>query len=297
MSSTARKTSRYRSTFHIDGTELYQTRARIALPILVRQAKIQQPIYYSDLAAEIGMPNPRNLNYVLGAIGNDLLKLGKMWQMKIPGIQALVISKEDEMPGDGFYGFLDINDFKALSRTQQMAVIRTLLNDIFVFKRWDEVLRELNLPQASLTPPGVLERTRKMAFGAGESQAHMDMKRLIYEKPELVKVRSYLEKHQEFIFESADKLDVLLIGRKGWTGVEVKPANAPVDDIARGLFQVIKYQALIEAHQRVRGIKPNAEVVLAIGGKFPKELESMRNTLGVTVFEDLQESASNQRAG
>ena len=45
--------------------KLYVQRARIALPILVRQAKNGECIFYSNLAEEIGMPNPRNLNYVL----------------------------------------------------------------------------------------------------------------------------------------------------------------------------------------------------------------------------------------
>jgi alkylated DNA nucleotide flippase Atl1 len=49
----------------LNGEKLYQKRAKTALPYLVRQAKAGQKIYYSDLAKEIGMPNPRNLNYVL----------------------------------------------------------------------------------------------------------------------------------------------------------------------------------------------------------------------------------------
>ncbi len=49
----------------IFGDKLYQLRARVALPILVRQATAQQKITYGDLAEEIGIPNARNLNYVL----------------------------------------------------------------------------------------------------------------------------------------------------------------------------------------------------------------------------------------
>ena len=59
------------------GDKPYQQRTREVLPILVRQAKAAQKIYYSDLAAEIGIPNPRNLNYPLGSIGNALKALDK----------------------------------------------------------------------------------------------------------------------------------------------------------------------------------------------------------------------------
>src|ERR1700733_23901 len=47
------------------GHELYLERARDAFPMLVRQAHARQTIFYSDLAGELNMSNPRNLNYVL----------------------------------------------------------------------------------------------------------------------------------------------------------------------------------------------------------------------------------------
>lgn len=52
----------------ISGKKLYQIRAREALPVLTRQAHSAQTIFYSDLAAELKIPNPHNLNYVLGCI-------------------------------------------------------------------------------------------------------------------------------------------------------------------------------------------------------------------------------------
>lgn len=57
---------------NIQGDKLYQQRAREALPLLVRQASACETIYYQELADEMGMPNPRNLNYVLGSRSNTL---------------------------------------------------------------------------------------------------------------------------------------------------------------------------------------------------------------------------------
>jgi hypothetical protein len=50
---------------NLRGNKLFQERACQALPLLVRQAKAEKPICYSDLAEELRMPNPRNLDYVL----------------------------------------------------------------------------------------------------------------------------------------------------------------------------------------------------------------------------------------
>jgi hypothetical protein len=57
---------------NMHGDKLYQRRARMALPLLVRQAHAGSKIFYADLAAELGMTNPRTLNYVLGSIGTTL---------------------------------------------------------------------------------------------------------------------------------------------------------------------------------------------------------------------------------
>ena len=40
----------------ISGDKAYQVRARAALPLLVRQAEAGAPVFYSDLAEELGIP-------------------------------------------------------------------------------------------------------------------------------------------------------------------------------------------------------------------------------------------------
>lgn len=79
----------------VDG--LFQERAREALPLLVRQAKAGQTIYYSDLAAELNMPNARNLKYVVGYLDGELELLSKRWgQGTIPPLQCLVINRSTQ---------------------------------------------------------------------------------------------------------------------------------------------------------------------------------------------------------
>jgi len=84
------------------GESLYQQRARAALPLLIRQALARQKITYANLAEELGMPNPRNLNFVLGSIGTTLVELSKRWQEDVPPIQCIVIimRKPPALPGD-----------------------------------------------------------------------------------------------------------------------------------------------------------------------------------------------------
>jgi len=60
----------------------------------IQPVMVSQKITYSDLADELGMPNPRNLNYVLGLIGNELYNLSKEWNEEVPPIQSIVVNKK-----------------------------------------------------------------------------------------------------------------------------------------------------------------------------------------------------------
>lgn len=133
----------------LDGDKLYQKRARAALPLLVRQAQAGNPIFYSDLAAELGMPNPRNLDYVLGSIGQALEKLSEVWGVKVPPIQCLVVNKNTGLPGEGIGWFLmKKEDFSKLTKRQQRTIIEAELQHVYAFPRWHEVLKAFQLQPA-----------------------------------------------------------------------------------------------------------------------------------------------------
>ena len=71
------------------GAKPYQQLAARALPWLVLQAQREKEITYGDLARLLGMPNPRNLNYVLGSVGKTLLRLGRKWKSVFPRSRPL----------------------------------------------------------------------------------------------------------------------------------------------------------------------------------------------------------------
>ena len=106
-----KQTARIANSDLLNGEKLYHERARVTLPYLVRQAKSGQTIYYSDLAKEVGIPNPRNLNYALDSIGNALVTLGENTKTEIPPIQCLVVNKSQGLPGEGISWFISPTDF------------------------------------------------------------------------------------------------------------------------------------------------------------------------------------------
>lgn len=272
------------------GNKLYQVRARAALPLLVRQAKAEQPIFYSNLALELGMPNPRNLNYVLGAIGNALIQLGRKWSVKIPPIQCIVINKNTGMPGEGISWFVsDKEAFKQSSSRQKKRIMQQMLTEVFQFTRWDEVLAEFGLsPAKSIAPKFSTTKASPHYSREGESEEHRQLKRFVANNPHIVGLPAKAGLGQtEYEFPSADVIDVLFIQGRKWVGVEVKSRKSSVEDIARGIYQCVKYQALIDAVQMVEQKQPHTRVVLLLERDFPVDLLGLRNTLGIEVIDSV----------
>jgi hypothetical protein len=272
----------------ISGNKLYQQRARAALPILVRQAQVGTPILYSELASELGMPNPRNLNYVLGSIGQALKGLAKEWGKEIPLIQCLVINKNTGLPGEGLGWFItDKEDFYKLPKKQQRRLIEAEFQKAFVFRDWPKVLRAFGLKLATPNYQGALQKATSFRAG-GESEHHKKLKHFVASHPEILQLPTGLLGRTEYPLPSGDSVDVLFEHREEFIGVEVKSQLSPAADIIRGIFQCIKYQAVIEAYQAVQQLPQNTRVVLVLESMLPAHLVPLKNMLGVEILENIK---------
>ncbi len=261
----------------ISGDKLYQERAREALPLLVRQAQAGVPIYYSDLAEELNMPNPRNLNYVLGSIGQSLELLSKERKNKVPPIQCLVINKNTGLPGEGIGWFLvKKDDFASLSLKQQRSIVDAELQHIFSYSKWEEVLKAFDLaPSISDFMPFVAHASKGRGGGESESEAHKKLKQHVAQHPEIVGIKSpKTTADVEYPLPSGDILDVSFKTKNLWVAAEVKSAISNEEDIVRGLFQCIKYRAVMEAVLLANAQQQNAKSILILESKFPNNLIS-----------------------
>lgn len=270
--------------------ELYQRRAFAALPLLVRQAAAGQTIFYSALAAELGMDNPRNLNFVLGSVGASLAELSRAWASSIPPLQALVVNKATRLPGEGFVEFVpDPESYKAASPRLKRQIIAGLLTDVFRFSRWNDVLQYFGAP---LPPPPdipqMLPSGLARAFGgAGESPMHQSFKEYVARNPSLFGL-SHVTVEIEHSFPSGDAVDVLFTTANAVVAVEVKSYISPDEDILRGVFQCVKYAALLEATVSLARAPVEARVVLALERSVPPSVLPIANTLGIEFVQNVR---------
>ncbi len=270
----------------LSGDKLYQERARRALPLLVRQAVARAPVYYSALAEELGMPNPRNLNYVLGSIGEALGGLSGRWGERIPAIQCLVINKRTGLPGEGFWWFLTgEEDFKKLPLAVQQELVWQELYRVFEYTKWPVVLEALGL---SVDYGDLLDQAQRFR-GGGEGEQHRRLKEYVAAHPAVLNLPADAGGGVvEYPLPSGDFLDVLFKHGDDWSAAEVKPANSDAPDIVRGMFQCVKYRAVMEAYQATQNLPLSARAVLVLEGVLPTELTLMRDILGVEVVEGVR---------
>lgn len=270
----------------VQGDALYQRRAKKAFPILVRQACAWQPIHYSALAEELDMPNARNLNYVLGSVGQALREYGSERGIKIPPITCIVLNQQTRMPSAGVSWFMPVNRFNALTAAEKRTVVESQLHKIYCFPDWEKLLRHFSLEPLQAEAIPLLDKLRKYRRGKGEGPEHKALKARIAEHPELIGLPKAAGKGTiEYKLPSADLIDVLFEHQGKRIAVEVKSRISDEADLARGLFQCVKYHALLAAEMAVEGKKRNIRVCMVADRLFTKRLKELKNQLGIEVIE------------
>jgi hypothetical protein len=291
--STRRKPDHQKPTFKgfSGGSQKYQQSARLALPLLVAQARARNTITYGQLARELNMPNHRNLNYVLGAIGREIKELGREWKEEIPPLNCIVINKHDRLPQRGIEFYMPPEEFERLSQTRQQEILHHLYQDIWDYQRWDEVLLHFDLePLIPAKSKHLQEISKKAKYGraGGEGEDHRRLKEYIRANPSALRLPKSLDGRTEHCFPSSDEIDVMFDGGPTWIGVEVKGARSDSADIMRGIFQCVKYKALIEATQRYAQVEIDCRVLLALGSTLPKELNDLIGLFNIELFENIE---------
>ena len=272
----------------IFGEKLYQERARMALPLLVRQAHAATPIFYSSLAREIGISNPRNLNYILGCIGQTLEHLSKDKKKRIPPIQCIVVNKATGLPGEGIGWFLvKKEDFSELTLKRRREIVQAELQHIYAYPYWDELLSELGLDPVEADFARAVRKASAFR-GGGEGKEHRKLKYFVAKNPSVIGLSPATPHGEtEVSLPSGDCLDVSFRTRSRWVAVEIKSSISSSADIARGIFQCVKYRAVLDATLLSEDRAQNSRAILVLGGPMPPELLPLANLLGVEFVQEV----------
>lgn len=270
--------------------------------VLAHQDRTLVGITYEELARCIGFidkngqPQPR-LGKVLGKMGHMLETIEPRFPEGIPHIQALVVVKSGQnrgIPDDGIKEFWDGYDL--LSRAEKENKAFTEWQHIADFgSRWNTVLQALELSPAAAPAPAVVHRRGR----GGESAAHKALKAYVKANPQVVGVEAGAAAFEEYALPSLDTLDVLFKTATCWTVVEVKSSvsDGVPGDYERGLYQLVKYTALLQA---MRGdaryaVPDDIRVILVLESSLPATLSVLKTRLNATVMERVRPPAIQQQ--
>jgi hypothetical protein len=155
------------------GNALYQKRARRVFPLLVNLARARATATYAQVARQLKMASPRNLNYVLGSVGASLTELSQKWGELIPPIEALVVNSDTDLPDIGVDHFL--SRAGAPISPDRSAQIEQAHEAIYAYKKWPEVQKALTGPpgpQHGEIIPDLLNASSTRHWWVNHKQTH-----------------------------------------------------------------------------------------------------------------------------
>ncbi len=257
-----------------------------------------EPLFYSQLAKQIGRLNKHGeghghgMGNVLGRMGHLLKDIEGEWGEGIPHIQSLVVNmtgKLKNLPDEGIKEFWP--EYPAMSYVEKTNKTRIEHQRIVDFgSRWNDVLKRLGLPEISASSQ---TKTKTAFFGkGGESESHKRLKFFVRDNPDLAGAGRDWQAIVEYPLPSLDEIDVVFKSNDIIIGVEVKAAisDAFPLDYERGVFQTVKYGALLEAMARSgnHGIPTEIKMILLLESRLPAEFSSLASQLAVNVIENIK---------
>lgn len=226
---------------------------------------------------------------IAGNLTNAILNIDKT----APPINMLVVRRADGLPGDGANPFivkhLGGKNYDDLPNAQKRVVVKAVQDEVFDYNRWPEIAEKLfgkKPEQLEPEPPGECDGKLKRAGygGPGESVEHLRLKKFVAENGHLFGAPLGAGPGQtEKILDSGDEIDVWFMVPDEQLAVEVKSVRSTDRDLHRGLYQCVKYKALLEAQLRVIGAKCTVRSLLVSERELSDDLKEKARLLDVRV--------------
>lgn len=274
------------------GTDKTTENVSKAIPILIRWA--QSGItnnHYEDLNRELGYGRFTGIGHVLGCIDVVLKELNNKPEFKnhpIPTLNALCTNKSTNLPSYGFEFVL--KDYGSYEPEAQRLIVDGYNTKAVRYSDWNKVLTTLCLNPSVVYSEKDEDVIRKGNYSHySESDAHKKLKTFIAENPNSISLCNVKLAENEFILLSGDRLDVYFeLKDNTRVAVEVKSIISTDADILRGIYQCVKYKAVLESENYVHGHLYDTKAILVIEGKLSPSNKHVKKLLGVDVIEDFK---------
>ncbi len=285
------------------GAEWTDRTTRVALPIVLASAVDGAPITYGDLNLAVhtrGEPLKMALTYryVAGKIGDVCEALARDLGYDVPPLNAIIVNEKSGLPSYGVdnylatYSNMTPRQIKRLRADERDSYARTAMEKVFNFTGWDRVRRHLGITKAQTGKP---DRNRgepipppnRLKFSDGpESELHRGLKIWLAAHPDALSAFGKFDKgNTECVIASGDRLDVLFTNAGMRLAAEVKTSEAPDDEVQRGVYQCVKYRAILRAMQLAAAEPPNAQAALVVDCQTTSTVRRLAERLSVIIVD------------
>lgn len=282
--------------------------AERVIPILIDHVRRQRdnvlrPLTYEELAALLdrrnkhGMPAPRGLGNVLAIAMERIDSLKGERFGEVPYLTTIVVAKSGSSRGLPGIGVRERwTGYDEMTKDEKIWKVMNEYSRILAFgTRWLDILADLGIAPAQADDEQdstADSATGTGGWGGGESPQHKALKSYVIEHPELFGADSTWEAYEEYSLRSADTIDVFFKSDRAWIGVEVKSSVSDGNelDYQRGLFQLVKYGAVLKAQACADrlAVLPEIKVALALEGRLPVALKDVAMRLDLDVRENVR---------
>ena len=223
---------------------------------------------------------------VAGAAMNKILEVVP----DAPLLNVLLVQAGTRLPGSGAVQYLAdrypgrrwLRNEDAHKDNRWRDLIEKEAARVYGYKHWDTVYQQIyDTPLPALNEsPEWKERHGKRRGGGGEGPNHKALRLRVTKEPSLVR-RGLRPENTDTEVEllSGDRVDVVSASNDGTVAIEVKSRDSDVNDVERGVYQCVKYRAVLEAQDIRR--KPIVESWLVTETPLPGELKALARRLKV----------------
>jgi hypothetical protein len=211
---------------------------------------------------------------------------------KVPPLNALCVNGTTKLPGDGAHEFIKWYDpkvdYKNLSVSEKREVLLPVYEDIFKFKGWPRLARKvfnIGVSKAQQQKGEHEGKARRLGYGGpAESDEHRRLKEYVKGNPKLFGApKGCKDGVMEKLLKSFDEIDVWFVSPGEQLAVEVKSRRSTDLDMQRGIFQCVKYRAVLEAENKAEKIESTVRACLVSERKLPAELNRLAKLFDVEV--------------
>jgi hypothetical protein len=260
----------------LEGSRWTDENARRALPLLLMLAKTRGVWTYGELNRELvrryKLPprkSARGYGPVLSKIASAIDQLSAEWEHRLPPLTILIRDAGSGDPNEGFDEFLQryvsAEQAGKLTEHNRHVLVERATEAVYRCEDWDAVAAyfDVTIPTHDASEAKPIALPLPGPLGDGESEAHAALKRYVAAHPELfADFGSFGPGTMEALLLSGDEVDVLFASDDQTLGVEVKTGDAAPGELTRGLYQCVKYRAVLQAMHAVKGELKRVQVVL-----------------------------------